>query len=84
MMSFITDALFNIVYSLIGWLPDLSFSVPDGFKSAFFDFFNMVVYFFPIRLIIPIVIISFSYNSFKFIWKVVLRVKSFIPGLGGN
>lgn len=83
-MSFITNALFNIVYTLIGWLPDLSFSIPEGFKSVFFDLFNAVVYFFPIRLLLPIITVSLSYHTFKFFWKVFLRIKSFIPGMGGN
>lgn len=82
-MSFVTDFFYNILYTMLSWLPNLSFEIPTEFQDTFFNLFNSVVYFFPVRLCMPIIIFFLGFQTFKFIWKIILRIKSFIPGMGG-
>lgn len=81
-MSFVTDFFYNIAYTMLSWLPDLNFQIPAEFQDTFFNLFNSVVYFLPVRLCLPIIIFWLSFQTFKIIWKIILRIKSFIPGMG--
>lgn len=75
--------LFLLLFKgLIIILPTLSFTIPDNICRTIANFFAGVTYFFPIKALLPILIFSVALNSFKILYNLILRVKSFIPTMG--
>lgn len=77
-------AMVVIAIGLLVSVPVLSISIPASVASSLISICQVSAYLLPIKLLMPIIIFSFSFHTFKFLWAVVLRVKSFIPMGGGN
>ena len=75
-------------FSLFGWfvelLPTIDITIPDGVFSVLPNLLNGIGYFIPVRGLLPILLFSISIHSFRFVYKVILRIKSFIPTISGS
>lgn len=81
----ILDVLFCFPFLLLDSLPDISISIPGEVSNAingFQTFANNLAYVFPLKGLVPIIVISFSIKSFQILWALIIRVKSFIPTMG--
>lgn len=87
----ITDALINILIAPIMYLFQ-NITLPSveniAFSADTFDTLKNIVittgYFFPVRQAIAILIIFEALDHFNILWALILRIKSFIPFLGGK
>lgn len=82
------DTLINFLVSPVTWLinllPDMDFTVNTNVMADVFDLFRCLGYVIPWAGLLPIFTISLTYLFCRLAWAVVLRVKSFIPTLGGT
>ena len=69
----------NLLFSM---LPTIEFTIPDNILSGVSDIFAMVGYFFPIAALLPILVMSLALDMFRIVVAIVVRIKSFIPGMG--
>lgn len=83
----ITETLINLFLrlfqGLISVLPSLNFSIPSNICNTIADFFVGITYFFPIKQLLPILVFSLSITAFRILFTLILRIKSFIPTMGG-
>ena len=85
----IFDTLIEFLISPVTWLinllPDLDFPAFNATLLAdVFDLFRCLGYVIPWAGLLPIFTCSLTYLFFRLTWAVILRVKSFIPTLGGT
>lgn len=82
----ITEIIINLFLKLfqgfISILPSLNFTIPDNIINTISNFFNGITYFFPIKALLPILTFSIALTGFRILYSLMLRVKSFIPGMG--
>lgn len=78
----IINLFLNLFKGLISLLPTINFTIPANICHTIANFFAGVTYFFPIKALLPILVFSVALNSFKIIYNLLLRVKSFIPTMG--
>lgn len=83
----LTEIIINLFLKLfqgfISILPSLNFTIPDDIVDTIFNFFSGITYFFPIKALMPIFTFSLAVTGFKILYSLILRVKSFVPGMGG-
>jgi hypothetical protein len=79
----IIQAFMIIPTLILSFLPTLSIEIPDNILSVIYYVFIAVGTFFPIGGLLPIFIVNLSLDLFKIIMAVVVRIKSFIPTMGG-
>ena len=56
--------------------------LPDSWVEGIGNIFSVLFYFFPVFQLLPILIISFILDVAKIAFAVLMRIKSFIPGMG--
>lgn len=82
----ITDKILNILFYLplllAKALPEIDFAIPDNVFNGINTFVCNVGYVIPIDALMPILISSFVISSFKIVWALGIRIKSFIPTMG--
>ncbi len=71
--------LFNGILSV---LPSINLEIPENIVNTICDFCSAAAYFLPIKALAPIIGFSLGFLLFRFVWAIVLRVKSFIPTMG--
>lgn len=79
-----TIAVILIAVGLLVAVPIFTIEIPVGVASTLINICKSACYLLPIKLLMPIIIGSFSYHTFRFLWAVFLRVKSFLPTGGGT
>jgi membrane-associated phospholipid phosphatase len=57
-------------------------SIPSGVYSAMDSLFSALGYLFPIKQLLPILVVSGVFAMARLIVAVVVRIKSFIPTMG--
>lgn len=72
-------AMVLLALTLLIAVPSLTISIPSSVATTLISICKMSAYLLPIKLLMPIIIFSFSFHTFRFLWSVFLRVKSFIP-----
>jgi len=80
--DFILNILFSIPYFLVKTMPDINISIPDNVFNGIESFVCNVAYVFPIKVLLPIIFISTSFDVFRITWALIIRIKSFIPSMG--
>lgn len=84
----ITDALINAFLFLPTLLLtsldclDFDFSLPTGIYDTLYNISKGVAFVLPLPFLISIFAIKLGIHSFRFIWSLVIRIKSFIPTMG--
>lgn len=76
----------NTVCFLLGLLPDVDVSFMDSWnyiKGLLIDIFTGLGCLIPFGSLFPLISCSLSLWLFRLIYSVILRIKSFIPTLGG-
>lgn len=71
--------LFNGILSV---LPSINLEIPGDIVNTICNFCSSASYFLPIKALAPILTFSLGFLLFRFVWAIVLRVKSFIPTMG--
>lgn len=85
----ITEAILSVLLYPISLLfSGLDFvlpviSIPEGVFNGLGTLIGFAAFFLPLSAILPIFIIKFALTNFDLIWKLILRIKSFIPTMGG-
>ena len=78
----ILNFLFTPILAIFDMLPNITVVVPQNI----FDTLNQITY--GLGYVLPLkellVLLAFKYGiiSFTLIWRLILRIKSFIPGMG--
>ncbi len=68
---------------LIALLPSFNdFTIPQTALNSIGDLLGGLGYIVPWTGILPIIFISASWVSFRILWAIILRIKSFIPTMG--
>lgn len=84
-IEMITDALLDILLFLPNLLLDgldvLSLVIPEGVFDGLAKIFAFIGWF-PIKQLLPILVMSISVATFKITWALLIRIKSFIPTMG--
>lgn len=84
----IFDKLIEFILSPVTWLinviPSPNITIPVDVFSNMGDVFGAIGYIVPWKGLLPIFTISFSIVGFRILWAIILRIKSFIPTLGGT
>ena len=62
-------------------VPSLSITIPSNIATTLISICKTASYLLPIKLLMPLIIFSFAFNTFIFSWAVFLRVKSFFGGV---
>ena len=84
----ITDLIINafllVPYLLLNgfFVLDFNFSLFNNFFDIFNSLSSGIGYVFPIAGLTPIFTISLAIYTFRIVWSIILRVKSFIPTMG--
>lgn len=84
----ITDAIINAILFLPTLLLtgldalDFNFSLPAGVYDTLYNISKGVGYVLPLPFLLSISAIKLGIHSFRLIWSVILRIKSFIPTMG--
>lgn len=84
LILFIISSVFTLALNLLDSLPTLSFSIPFTVFDVFQDIFYSINFFLPMNTIILIFEIKLSLIAFRIAYSIILRIKSFIPTLGGD
>lgn len=80
----IIDIFILIPKLCLNFLPTFEFSLPDvSIFNYFIDVLSYIAYILPLGHIITIFTLSFFITNFRVIWTIILRIKSFIPTMGG-
>lgn len=84
----ITDAIINALLFLptllLQGLDNLNFSfeLPSGIYTTLYNISKGVGYVLPLPFLISISVIKIGIHSFRLVWSIILRIKSFIPTMG--
>lgn len=84
----IIDTLINILLfplkTFISTLdvPFENFVVPSEDIDFLKDFLAVICWVFPVAKLMPILVISTALNTFRVVWAIIIRIKSFIPFMG--
>lgn len=84
LILFIISSVLTFVMNLLDSLPTLSISIPFTVFDVFQDIFYSINFFLPMNTIIAIFEIKLSLIAFRIAYSIILRIKSFIPTLGGD
>ena len=77
-------AMVAIVVVMLVAVPALTITIPTDVASTLISICQVASYLLPIKLLMPLVLFSFTFNTFRFLWSVFVRVKSFIPTGGSS
>lgn len=84
----IFDTIMEFIVSPVTWLinlfPAMDFSFSQTALADIMDLFRALGYVIPWAGLLPIFTSSFLLLGFRLTWSMVLRIKSFIPTLGGT
>ncbi len=82
-LELIINVFLKLFNGFISILPTINFSIPENICKNIADFFSGITYFFPIKALLPILTVSASILAFRIAYNLILRVKGFIPTMGG-
>ena len=60
----------------------VSLAIPESVYSAMDMLFSALGYLFPVKLLLPILVVSGVLSGFRLLVAIVCRIKSFIPTMG--
>lgn len=84
----ITEAILQVIIVPINWLlnlfPSIDLSIPDNLYGNISSIFKGLGYFFPVRLVVSLFMVSFVINNWQIGVALFNRIKSFIPSISGS
>ena len=80
----IIDMFLLLPTLIINALPSLDVSIPADLFDTITSIFYGIGYVLPLVRLAPIVVMELAISLFKIVIAIVLRVKSFIPTMGGT
>ena len=80
----IINILMAVPYLLLSSMEGLNFSIelPSSFASTLNNISSGVGYVLPVTKLLPIFVVTVALYSFRIVWAVIIRIKSFIPTMG--
>lgn len=82
------DKIMEFIVAPVTWLinlfPAMDFSFSPTVLADIMDLFRALGYVIPWAGLLPILTASILLLSFRLTWTIILRLKSFIPTLGGT
>lgn len=82
----ITEALLNFLFfvpnMLLNSMEGLTIAIPVGIYTPLLDAVTAIGSLMPVAQLLPILAIEFSVQSFRIVWALIIRIKSFIPTMG--
>jgi hypothetical protein len=82
LLEAIAKFFLGIFEAVLSLLPPVSVQLPTGSIGALGNIISGVAYFLPIGLIVTLIMISLSIDMIILIWRIILRIKSFVPTWG--
>jgi hypothetical protein len=82
-LAFIVTSVINFITGVIDKLPNIDFDIPESALSGFAYIAQYINYFVPVAELMPILVMTVSLSVFHIVWAIILRIKSFIPTMGG-
>ena len=83
----IFKALFSLILVIpklvISLFPSISIEIPENIMGYMSYICQFIGYFIPIKGLFVLFMINFTIDSAHIIWIIILKIKSFIPFLGG-
>lgn len=80
--SFLSQGIISFIEFIIDLLPDVDIPIFE-FSELVLQIISYAFYFLPMATIIIIFKLSLFITGIRYTWSIFLRIKSFIPGLGG-
>lgn len=84
----IFDKIIEFLIAPVTWLidliPSMDFTFSANVLANIMDLFRALGYIVPWKGLLPILTSSMFILMFRLTWTIILRVKSFIPTLGGT
>lgn len=77
----LTDGIISLIYLILDLLPDFEVD-PITIPELVHTILNFAWYFLPMADISMIFALTVMITAFRFVLAVILRIKSFIPGMG--
>lgn len=84
LIMFLISSFYTMSIGLLDTLPTLSISIPFTLFDVFQDIFNGINFFLPMNTIFLIFEAKLSLIGLRLAFSIILRIKSFIPTLGGD
>lgn len=78
----ILNFLFTPILAIFNLLPDISISIPTEIYNVLHNVTSGIGYILPMNTILTVLAIKYSIIGFELMWKLILRIKSFIPTMG--
>lgn len=78
----ILSFLLTLPLALLRSLPDVNLSFPTGVFDFIWTVSNSIAYIIPVRQLLPILYAEGALTTFRIAWSMLIRMKSFIPGMG--
>lgn len=78
-IEFLMNISFGVINMLLSALPDIEFSIDTGAIGKFFDFIDIVLYFFPLITIGNIIKLIFGIIAFRIIISITKTLMQIIP-----
>ena len=79
----ILDGILGLVLNLANWategLQDLSFTVSDGFYNVLNNFFSFLVWIFPWKELMPIVVFIIAMMAFRITVSIIKTIWNLLP-----
>lgn len=82
LIEFITGKFLDSIGWILDFMPAIPWNAPKEFVTMFSQMIVMVAYFLPLPVLAPLLAMSIAFDIFNIVWKLILRVKSFIPFMG--
>ena len=83
----IISAVTSALCGLLNLLPDISSDFIKTWvyiRDILIDIFTGIGCIIPVGVLFPLLFANLSLHAFRLIWAIILRLKSFIPFIGGG
>lgn len=83
----IISAVTNALCGLLSLLPDIPTDFMDNWafiRETLINIFTGIGCIIPVGVLFPLLFANLSLHAFRLVWAIILRLKSFIPLIGGG
>lgn len=83
----IISAVTNALCGLLSLLPDISSDFMEGWeyiRDTLINIFTGIGCIIPVGVLFPLLFANLALHGFRLVWAIILRLKSFIPFIGGG
>lgn len=81
-LKFFMDFVKDFIFAMFEDMENFDIAISDDVFKGLEILCENLAYVFPIKQLMPLVVIDFMLINFKLFWALFLRAKSFIPTMG--